>query len=145
MGFARLVRLSIAIEDAHIGGGSNSDRWTWARGEFIPTISLKPNFPEADAHSKSYSKAVIKELTETLKEALGELEFLRLVASTWVYTYDEGELRNSLTTENLQAKGVAAGNGWSAEAWEAILTHNQSNDVDTQAPNPNGIWHIESY
>ena len=144
-GFARLVRLSMAIEDSHVGGGSNSDRWAFACGEFIPPVSFeKYSMPSLGitrisfAHSKLYPKAVNSELTETLKEALGELEFLRLVASSWAYLQDteESALRNSLTTETLKSNGIAAGNGWSEEAWEAIVTHNQPPEVNIHPPAP---------
>jgi hypothetical protein len=102
-GFARLVRLAIAFGDAHDTGGDmespfrklsnpcEDDCWRYEKKHAAAAVdedALEDCMDSQSCSTNYFGAATRKELGTTLKLSLGEVEFARLVYSSWWYAHD---------------------------------------------------------
>ena len=133
-GFARLVRLAMAFDDSHATGGDAKSPFVKLSVECYDDFNIVSyksvlkdaigpdgwNMQGSKSEARTYGEATRKELGTTLQLALGELEFTRLIYSSWRYA-SNGDASTALRcTAELEAFGMItqcsedtdAGNLW---------------------------------
>ena len=122
-GFARLLRIAMAFDAGYSEGG-----------DLVPPYSFKKGMDQCDHHyssSRTYGDGLRQELGETLKEALGDLEYYKLVASAWHYdTADRDHIMTASMGDKLvESQGLPIGHG--LEGWEAVA---EATGIDLKVP-----------
>ncbi len=120
-GFARLLRMVMAFDDACKEGG-----------DMVPPKSFSSYSYQVDTYEpKGYGRGIVQELGKTLQEALGDFEYYRLVASNLHYYVGAEEaggksfLSTTMQDPLVKFQGLPVGHG--LEGWGEIAELTSSN------------------